>query len=456
MQELVSRLLAELGEDPLREGLRDTPKRVEKSLKFLTSGYRADIDEVINNALFSVDYSEMVIVKDIDFYSLCEHHLLPFFGKCHIAYIPQKKVIGLSKIPRLVDVFARRLQVQERLTHQVAEVIEQKIAPLGVAVVMEGTHLCMSMRGVEKQNSLAITSAMLGAFRDNARTRSEFLELIRRPALNTTPWRSWPARAASPSNAAWPDTPFVLSCRRTNAPCSSPAHPDRHLRGAGARPPAGPAARSDRRRRGRRHPHGRLRRALLRRRRAVGELPDAGAPVRHDGARRPPAALGLLHPRRALRRAGACTIRSRSSSPCRPRRACSRRCSSTIPCASCSQPVVIEVTRLRRLNPLPVLLALATGSNIGSVATITGNPQQMLIGSVSRMSFVHYAAALGPVAVVGLLLETAIIATMFRGRFFVIDYSVVMPARGASEQHRALRAPQSALLAKTSASPPSC
>jgi GTP cyclohydrolase I len=129
----------------------------------------------------------MVIVKDIDFYSLCEHHLLPFFGKCHIAYIPQKKVIGLSKIPRLVDVFARRLQVQERLTHQVAEVIEQKIAPLGVAVVMEGTHLCMSMRGVEKQNSLAITSAMLGAFRNNARTRSEFLELIRRPALNPTP-----------------------------------------------------------------------------------------------------------------------------------------------------------------------------------------------------------------------------------------------------------------------------
>jgi GTP cyclohydrolase I len=187
MQELVSRLLAELGEDPLREGLRDTPKRVEKSLRFLTSGYKADIDEVINNALFSVDYSEMVIVKDIDFYSLCEHHLLPFFGKCHIAYIPQKKVIVLSKIPRLVDVFARRLQVQERLTHQVAEVIEQKIAPLGVAVVMEGTHLCMAMRGVEKQNSLAITSAMLGAFRDNARTRSEFLELIRRPALNTTP-----------------------------------------------------------------------------------------------------------------------------------------------------------------------------------------------------------------------------------------------------------------------------
>ncbi len=183
MQELVAALLQELGEDPEREGLRDTPKRVEKSLRFLTSGYGADIDGIINNALFSVDYSEMVIVKDIDFYSLCEHHLLPFFGKCHVAYIPTKKVIGLSKIPRLVEVFARRLQVQERLTHQIAEVIDQKISPLGVAVVMEGTHLCMAMRGVEKQNSLAITSAMLGAFRDNARTRSEFLELIRRPGL---------------------------------------------------------------------------------------------------------------------------------------------------------------------------------------------------------------------------------------------------------------------------------
>ena len=180
MQDLIARLLAELGEDPSREGLRDTPKRVEKSLRFLTSGYEADIDEVINNALFSVDYSEMVIVKDIDFYSLCEHHLLPFFGKCHIAYIPQQKVIGLSKIPRLVDVFARRLQVQERLTHQMAQVIQDRIAPLGVAVVMEGTHLCMSMRGVEKQNSFAVTSAMLGAFRENARTRMEFLDLIKR------------------------------------------------------------------------------------------------------------------------------------------------------------------------------------------------------------------------------------------------------------------------------------
>ena len=178
MQELIRGVLAELGEDPGREGLRDTPKRVEKALKFLTSGYQADIDTVINDALFTVDYSEMVIVKDIDFYSLCEHHLLPFFGKCHVAYIPSNKVIGLSKIPRLVDVFARRLQVQERLTNQIADVIRDKIAPLGVAVVVEATHLCMSMRGVEKQNSFAVTSAMHGAFRDNARTRMEFLELI--------------------------------------------------------------------------------------------------------------------------------------------------------------------------------------------------------------------------------------------------------------------------------------
>ena len=179
MQELIRRLLAELGEDPTREGLRDTPKRVEKAYRFLTNGYHADIDEVLNNALFTVDYSEMVIVKDIDFYSLCEHHLLPFFGKCHVAYLPTTKVIGLSKIPRIVDVFARRLQVQERLTNQIAATIQEKIAPLGVAVVMEATHLCMSMRGVEKQNSFAVTSAMLGSFRDNARTRMEFLELLK-------------------------------------------------------------------------------------------------------------------------------------------------------------------------------------------------------------------------------------------------------------------------------------
>ena len=179
MQDLIRKLLADLGEDPGREGLRDTPTRVEKAYKFLTSGYGANIDQVLNNALFTVDYSEMVIVKDIDFYSMCEHHLLPFFGKCHVAYIPSDKVIGLSKIPRLVDVFARRLQVQERLTSQIADTIRDKIAPLGVAVVMEATHLCMSMRGVEKQNSFAVTSAMQGAFRDNARTRMEFLELIK-------------------------------------------------------------------------------------------------------------------------------------------------------------------------------------------------------------------------------------------------------------------------------------
>ena len=179
MQDLIRQLLAQLGEDPDREGLRRTPARVEKALTFLTGGYRADIDVVLNDALFTVDYSEMVIVKDIDFYSLCEHHLLPFFGKCHIAYIPGDKVIGLSKIPRLVDVFSRRLQIQERLTNQIAGVISDKIAPVGVAVVIEATHLCMSMRGVEKQNSFAVTSAMLGAFRDNARTRMEFLELIK-------------------------------------------------------------------------------------------------------------------------------------------------------------------------------------------------------------------------------------------------------------------------------------
>ena len=179
MQALIRQLLAELGEDPSREGLVNTPKRVEKALKFLTSGYDANIDEVLNGALFTVDYNEMVIVKDVDFYSLCEHHLLPFFGKCHVAYIPTTKVIGLSKIPRLVDVFSRRLQGQERLTNQIANTILDTIQPMGVAVVMEATHLCMSMRGVEKQNSVAVTSAMLGTFRSNPKTRSEFLELIK-------------------------------------------------------------------------------------------------------------------------------------------------------------------------------------------------------------------------------------------------------------------------------------
>jgi GTP cyclohydrolase I len=187
MQDIIRQLLAGLGEDPSRDGLLDTPKRVEKSLRFLTSGYDADIDAVLNNALFAVDYNEMVIVKDIDFYSLCEHHLLPFFGRCHVAYIPQGRVLGLSKIPRLVEIFARRLQVQERLTKQIAETLRDKVQPLGVAVVMESTHLCMSMRGVEKQNSVAVTSAMLGVFHQDARTRMEFLELIKRPGMAERP-----------------------------------------------------------------------------------------------------------------------------------------------------------------------------------------------------------------------------------------------------------------------------
>jgi len=197
MQEIIRRLLAELGENPAREGLIDTPKRVEKALKFLTSGYTADIDAVLNDALFTVDYNEMVIVKDIDFYSLCEHHLLPFFGRCHIAYIPQGRVIGLSKIPRIVEIFARRLQIQERMTSEIGETIKRAIDPLGVAVVLEATHLCMAMRGVEKQNSFAITSAMLGVFQNDARTRMEFLELIRRPELT--------------SRASWPATPHASS-----------------------------------------------------------------------------------------------------------------------------------------------------------------------------------------------------------------------------------------------------
>jgi GTP cyclohydrolase IA len=187
MQDVIRRLLAELGEDPTREGLLDTPKRVEKAMRFLTSGYATDVDAVLNNALFTVDYNEMVIVKDIDFYSLCEHHLLPFFGRCHVAYIPSGRVIGLSKIPRLVEIFSRRLQIQERLTSQIADTVREKVEPLGVAVVMEAAHLCMSMRGVEKQNSVAVTSAMLGVFRDDARTRMEFLELIKRPELADRP-----------------------------------------------------------------------------------------------------------------------------------------------------------------------------------------------------------------------------------------------------------------------------
>ena len=178
MQTLIRSLLEQLGENPSREGLLKTPERVEKSMKFLTSGYTAKVSDILNGALFTVDYSEMVIVKDIDFYSLCEHHLLPFFGKCHVAYIPNGRVIGLSKIPRVVDIFARRLQVQERLTNQIADTINEKIHPLGVAVVTEAAHLCMSMRGVEKQNSVAVTSAMLGTFRTHQATRQEFMTLL--------------------------------------------------------------------------------------------------------------------------------------------------------------------------------------------------------------------------------------------------------------------------------------
>ena len=187
MTDLVRQLLAALGEDPDREGLVETPRRVEKSLRFLTGGYRADVDEIINGALFTVTYNEMVMVRDIDMYSLCEHHLLPFFGKCHVAYIPDGKVIGLSKIPRVVDVFARRLQVQERLTTQIAETLMEKLKPLGVAVVIEATHLCMAMRGVEKQNSVTVTSAMRGVFQEDPRTRAEFLELIHRGRASGSP-----------------------------------------------------------------------------------------------------------------------------------------------------------------------------------------------------------------------------------------------------------------------------
>jgi GTP cyclohydrolase I len=176
---VVRRQLELIGENPDREGLLKTPSRVAKSLEFLTRGYNQDPKAILNDALFDATSDEMVIVKDIDFYSLCEHHMLPFFGKCHVAYIPNKKVIGLSKLPRLVDVFARRLQIQERMTHEIATAVLELIGAQGVGVVIEAQHLCMLMRGVEKQNSYAMTSAMLGHFREDARTRAEFLGLIR-------------------------------------------------------------------------------------------------------------------------------------------------------------------------------------------------------------------------------------------------------------------------------------
>ena len=175
----VRQLLQQLGENPDRNGLRETPRRVAKALTYLTQGYHQDIDTLLNDALFPIQYDEMVIVKDIDFYSLCEHHLLPFLGKCHVGYIPRKHVVGLSKVPRIVDMFSRRLQVQERLTVQIAHTIQEKLDPHGVGVVMEARHLCMSMRGVEKQNTVAVTSEMLGVFRQQQQTRDEFLKLIR-------------------------------------------------------------------------------------------------------------------------------------------------------------------------------------------------------------------------------------------------------------------------------------
>ena len=178
LPEIIRELLVALGEDPGREGLQETPERIARTLRFLTSGYETRVDDILNEALYPVSYDEMVIVKDIELFSLCEHHLLPFFGKCHVAYIPDQKVVGLSKIPRLVDMFSRRLQIQERLTTQIAATLMEKIRPQGVGVVIEARHLCMMMRGVEKQHSSAVTSAMLGVFRDQEQTREEFLSLV--------------------------------------------------------------------------------------------------------------------------------------------------------------------------------------------------------------------------------------------------------------------------------------
>lgn len=183
LRAVVERLLVLIGENPNRNGLQRTPERVEKMLRFMTQGYRHDIRSLLNGALFPIEYEEMVIVKDIDFFSLCEHHLLPFFGRCHVGYLPNKKVVGLSKIPRIVDLFSRRLQVQERLTVQIADALQSQLKAHGVGVVMEARHLCMMMRGVEKQNTVAVTSEMRGAFRSQQTTRTEFLKLIRRGSV---------------------------------------------------------------------------------------------------------------------------------------------------------------------------------------------------------------------------------------------------------------------------------
>ena len=178
IEDLTAQLLKEIGEDPSREGLLKTPSRVSKAWNFFSDGYKQDLSKIINNAIFNEDGKDMVVVRNVEFFSLCEHHLLPFFGKAHVAYIPNGKVIGLSKIPRIIDMYSRRLQVQERLTRQIAETVKDVLDPIGVAVIMEGQHMCMQMRGVEKQNSLATTSSMLGKFRESDRTRSEFLSII--------------------------------------------------------------------------------------------------------------------------------------------------------------------------------------------------------------------------------------------------------------------------------------
>lgn len=179
LQEITKLLLSEIGEDPTREGLINTPERVAKAWDFFSQGYRTNVQEIVNGAIFEEDCSEMVVVRDIEFFSMCEHHMIPFFGRCHVGYLPNKKIIGLSKIPRIVDAFSQRLQVQERLTNQIAETLLDILDPIGVGVVMEGRHLCMQMRGVEKQNSFATTSSMLGQFRESPETRSEFLSIIR-------------------------------------------------------------------------------------------------------------------------------------------------------------------------------------------------------------------------------------------------------------------------------------
>ena len=178
IENLTKQLIEEIGEDPSREGLLKTPSRVSKAWSFFSRGYNQDLDKIINNAVFNEDATDMVVVRDVEFFSLCEHHLIPFFGRAHVAYLPDGKVIGLSKIPRIIDMFSRRLQVQERLTRQIAETVKEILDPIGVAVIMEGQHMCMQMRGVEKQNSLTTTSSMLGKFRESDRTRSEFLSII--------------------------------------------------------------------------------------------------------------------------------------------------------------------------------------------------------------------------------------------------------------------------------------